>query len=190
MAYFGQYRLLVTYRLVWIARTEVLHHFKALDRVAEHKVGQPQDHDGTIWCAEPPSARIGSIVMSNRVVTYVDINLNSVEDYWNQLIVPDVEAFRRAPSPRSVFQAAHSVWHLHDWVWHDRNPGMNSRGAVFDTYRSQLFADCPELSWLRDVPTLASIADWAACQKLKALSLKRLVRVPFCCSGSVELATL
>jgi hypothetical protein len=35
--------------------------------------------------------------MSNRVVTYIDINLNSVEEYWNALIVPSVKKFQTEP---------------------------------------------------------------------------------------------
>jgi hypothetical protein len=88
---------------------------------------------------------------SNRVVTYIDFGLNSVDEYWSQLVVPSVQAFQSAPSPSSVFNAAGSVWHLHDWVWHDRNPGQNSRGPTFNSYRSKLLTDCPELGWLRDI---------------------------------------
>jgi hypothetical protein len=88
---------------------------------------------------------------SNRVVTYVDIGLNSVEDYWGKLVVPDVTAFRTEPSAPSVFRAALSVWHLHDWVWHDRNPAVDSSGPAFTAYRAALLAACPELGWLRDI---------------------------------------
>ncbi|WP_025036208.1 hypothetical protein [Bradyrhizobium sp. DOA9] len=89
--------------------------------------------------------------MSNRVVTYIDINLNSVEEYWGELVIPNVKAFRSEPSPRSLFNAAHSAWHLHDWVWHDRYPGQDSRGTVFNSYRAGLLQACPELGWLRDI---------------------------------------
>jgi hypothetical protein len=88
---------------------------------------------------------------SNRVVTYIDFNLNSVEEYWGRLVVSDVQAFRREPSPSSVVHASLSVWHLHDWVWHERNPGQDSRGAAFDAYRNGLLTQCPQLGWLRDV---------------------------------------
>src|ERR1035437_11119878 len=88
---------------------------------------------------------------SNRVVTYIDFGLNSVDEYWGQLVVPNVQALRSVPSPTHVFNAAHSVWHLHDWGWHDRNPGQNSGGPAFDSYRSKLLTVCPELGWLRDV---------------------------------------
>jgi hypothetical protein len=88
---------------------------------------------------------------SNRVVTYIDIKLNSVEEYWSELVVPNVREFRREPSPPSLFNAALAIWHLHDWVWHDRNPGQDSRGAAFNTYRNDLLTACPELGWLRDI---------------------------------------
>jgi hypothetical protein len=88
---------------------------------------------------------------SNRVVTYIDINLNSVEQYWGELVIPNAQAFQGAPSSRTLFNAAHSVWHLHDWVWHDRNPGKDSRGPIFDTYRMNMLGTCPELGWLRDI---------------------------------------
>jgi hypothetical protein len=46
---------------------------------------------------------------------------------------------------------ATGLWHFHDWVWHDQNPGQNSGGAAFDEFRRQVLKDCPELGWLRDV---------------------------------------
>jgi hypothetical protein len=88
---------------------------------------------------------------SNRGVTYIDMGLNSIEAYWGALIVPNVRAFQTEPSPPSLFNAAHSVWHLHDWVWHDRNPGVDSRGSAFEKFRADLLAACPELGWLRDI---------------------------------------
>jgi hypothetical protein len=88
---------------------------------------------------------------SNRVVTYIDFGLNSVAEYWSQLVVPTVRAFRTAPSAATAFSAAQSVWHLNDWVWHERNPGEDSRSPAFDAYRRKLLADCPELEWLRDI---------------------------------------
>jgi hypothetical protein len=90
-------------------------------------------------------------MVSNRVVTYIDINLNSVEAYWGELVVPNAKQFQSEPSPRSLFNAATSVWHLHDWVWHDRNPGQDSHGSAFNSYRANLLGDCPELGWLRDI---------------------------------------
>jgi hypothetical protein len=84
-------------------------------------------------------------------VTYIDIGLNSIDEYWNELVVPSVREFNANPSARSAFQASHSLWHLHDWVWHDRNPDQDSSGAEFTAYRDDLIAACPELAWLRDI---------------------------------------
>ena len=94
---------------------------------------------------------------SNRVVTYIDINLNSVDAYWGEIVAPTVQAFRTEPSPRSVFHAAHSVWHLHDWVWHERNPGQDSRGQA--SIRTAALCSRPALNWggFATLPTQVSI---------------------------------
>lgn len=84
-------------------------------------------------------------------VTYIDLGLHSVGDYWTEMVIPSVKEFHANPSRLTAFQAAHSLWHLHDWEWHQRNPGQNSSGPAFDTYRSNLLASCPELGWLRDI---------------------------------------
>jgi hypothetical protein len=89
---------------------------------------------------------------SNKVVTYIDIDLNSIEEYWNGPLSLNVRAFQAQPSPTTLFNAATSVWHLHDWVWHDRNPGIDTRGSKeFEVYRNRLIEGCPELGWLRDI---------------------------------------
>jgi hypothetical protein len=43
------------------------------------------------------------------------------------------------------------VWHLTDWVWHDKHRGQDSKGPEFDAYRNRLLKKCPGLGWLRDV---------------------------------------
>jgi hypothetical protein len=80
----------------------------------------------------------------------VDIGLNSVEEYWREIVIPSVKDFSSAASPRSVFQAALALWHLHDWVWHEKNPGQSTRSA-FKAYGDSLVVECPELGWLRDI---------------------------------------
>lgn len=88
---------------------------------------------------------------SNKVVTYIDLGLNSVATYWGGLVVPNAKQFRSEPSSRSLFNVATSVWHLHDWVWHERNTGQDSHGTAFNSYRANLLLTCPELGWLRDI---------------------------------------
>src|SRR5258708_28288530 len=88
---------------------------------------------------------------SNKVVTYIDINLNSVEAYWGELVLPNAKQFQSEPSPRSLFNVASSVWHLSDWVWHDRNPGQDSRGTAWIAFRDQILSHCPQLGWLGDI---------------------------------------
>ena len=88
---------------------------------------------------------------SDQGITYIDFGLNSVAEYWDRLIVPSVRTFVQGPSARAAFDASLALWHLHDWVWHERHPGEDNRGARFDAYRRSLLTSCPQLGWLRDV---------------------------------------
>jgi hypothetical protein len=88
---------------------------------------------------------------SDQGVTYIDFGLNSVAEYWDRLIVPSVRTFLQEPSARAAFDASLSLWHLHDWGWHERHSGEDNHGSRFDAYRRWLLTSCPELGWLRDV---------------------------------------
>jgi hypothetical protein len=69
---------------------------------------------------------------------------------------PSVLAFRSVASRVRGFEAAQPVWHLHDWVWHDRSPGQDSRGSALDTYRKSLLLACPALGRFAMLPAPAS----------------------------------
>ena len=84
-------------------------------------------------------------MLSNKTVTYVDIGLNSLEEYWAELVFPSAKEFREAPTTRTAFGVATNLWHFHVWAWHDLNPGVNSGGAAFQAYRDRVVAACPEL---------------------------------------------
>jgi hypothetical protein len=80
------------------------------------------------------------------------MNLNSVEDYWREILVPSATDLATNPSPRTVFNAALAAWHLHEWVWHERHPGVSTRqNGNFDIFQKRLLKSCPELGWLRDL---------------------------------------
>lgn len=98
---------------------------------------------------------IDSTMTSNRQVTYLDIGLNSVSECWSNLVVENIQAFTRDPSSRTVFNAAFAIWHLHDWVWHERNPSQDSSGIAFAKFREDIITQCPELAWLRDIADAA-----------------------------------
>lgn len=91
---------------------------------------------------------------SKKVVTYIDINVDSIEAYWSEIIAPNVKQFQEEPSSRSLFNLVGSIWHLVDWVWHDQNPGKNSR-KEFESFRDELLVACPELNHFRDIAEAA-----------------------------------
>jgi hypothetical protein len=55
--------------------------------------------------------------------------------------------FFKEPSPLTAIQAAWPTWHVHEWVWHEKQKSLGSLLA----FRQLLLKDCPELGWVRDV---------------------------------------
>ena len=87
-----------------------------------------------------------------KVVTYINLGLNSVEDYWRELVVPNVQEYMRDRKLRTAFNAALALWHLVDWAWHEQHPGQDTRANhEFKAYQQRLIAACPELAWLHDI---------------------------------------
>jgi hypothetical protein len=69
---------------------------------------------------------------SKQRATYVNLRINSLDDYWNMIVVPNVRDCVREPSQRSVVNAVVATWHVLDWAWHESNYGHDTRGDAAD----------------------------------------------------------
>lgn len=88
--------------------------------------------------------------------TYVNLRINSVDDYWNLVVVPNVRDCIREPSQRTVFNAVVAVWHVLDWAWHENNYGRDTRGNdAYVAYKNSLLKERPELGWISDLADAA-----------------------------------
>jgi hypothetical protein len=89
---------------------------------------------------------------SNRNVLYVDFGFASARQYWDEVVLPARDRFTAAPNRTHAIEAAVAAWHLHEWLWHERNPGEDTQGnKKYRAFRDTLLSDCPELTWVRDV---------------------------------------
>lgn len=88
--------------------------------------------------------------------TYVNLRINSVDDYWNLVVVPNVRDCIKEPSPRTVFNAVVATWHVLDWAWHENNYGRDTRkNDAYNAYKDQLLKECKELGWVSDLADAA-----------------------------------
>jgi hypothetical protein len=61
-------------------------------------------------------------------------------------------AFKAEPTRGKAIMACFPAWHIQDWIWHQQHPGEDTRNnSDYQLFQQQLFADCPELQWIRDV---------------------------------------
>lgn len=88
----------------------------------------------------------------HRTVHSVDLGFTSAKQFWAEVVVTAYQRFEAAPTRVSAFETAVSSWHLLEWAWHDRNPGVETRdNKDFTKFHDDVIKCCPELEWLRDV---------------------------------------
>jgi hypothetical protein len=84
-------------------------------------------------------------------VTYVDLGFTSARQFLDEMVLPAYDRFRADNSRQAAMNTAILAWHLVDWLWHDRHPGVDTRGPRFSAFRGGLIAICPELALVRDI---------------------------------------
>ena len=89
---------------------------------------------------------------SNRTVQYVDFGITSARQFWDENVVPAFERFEAQPNRANAIDASVPAWHVHEWIWHEQNPGADTRqNADYRRFQASLISACPELAWIRDV---------------------------------------
>lgn len=89
---------------------------------------------------------------SGRTVQYVDFGFSSAREFWDEVVLPAYECFKAEPSRGRAIIASFPAWHIQDWIWHDQHPGEDTRNSKdYQPFQEQLFLDCPDLQWIRDV---------------------------------------
>lgn len=89
---------------------------------------------------------------SNRTVQYVDFGITTARQYWDENVVTSFETFKNAPNRTHAINASMPAWHVHEWIWHEKYPGKDTRqNAEYRRFQGDLINACPELAWIRDV---------------------------------------
>jgi hypothetical protein len=88
----------------------------------------------------------------NRSVRYVEFGMSSARQYWVDVGLPAYECFLASPTPAAAITASWPAWHVHEWLWHERHPGVDHHGHPdYLTFRDCLIDQCEELDWVRDI---------------------------------------
>ena len=83
--------------------------------------------------------------------THVDFGFTSATEFWHEVVLRARSRFLGHESRQHAVEAASAAWHLHEWVWHDKQLGGRASGADYVAFRDGLLNACPELAWMRDV---------------------------------------
>jgi len=86
------------------------------------------------------------------MVTYLNFACTTASSFWLEVCTPSHTRFFERPGRLTAIQAAWPTWHVHEWVWHERNPGQDTRNnRAYERFRDGLITGCAGLGWLRDV---------------------------------------
>jgi len=89
---------------------------------------------------------------TGRAVQYVDFGFTSAQEFWAEVVLPAYECFKAEPTRGKAIMACFPAWHIQDWIWHQQHPGEDTRNNNdYQLFQQHLFANCPELHWIRDV---------------------------------------
>jgi hypothetical protein len=90
-----------------------------------------------------------------RTVIYIEFGYSSARDFWIDVALRAYDRFKAVPEPHTAIDASVHAWHVHEWVWHEQNPGVDIQRepgrTQFRTFQEQLIRDCPELTLVRDI---------------------------------------
>lgn len=93
---------------------------------------------------------------SNRNVLYVDFGYATAREMWEEVGLVAYQRFTGGQSRANAVEAAVHAWHIHEWAWHEANPGIDTqRNPAYRAFRDNLFTTCPELAWVRDIADAA-----------------------------------
>jgi hypothetical protein len=84
-------------------------------------------------------------------VAQVDFGFTSATEFWDEIVIRAHTRFLGHESRQHAVEAAWAIWHLHEWLWHDKHPGGRTSGADYMAFRDGLLNSCPELAWMRDI---------------------------------------
>jgi hypothetical protein len=89
---------------------------------------------------------------TSRAVRYVDFGFTSAREFWDEVVLSAYECFKAEPTRGKAIMACFPAWHIQEWIWYEQHPGENTLGNnEYQQFQHQLFANCPELRWIRDV---------------------------------------
>lgn len=87
-----------------------------------------------------------------RPVNDVDIGYRSPQEFWDEIVLAAAGRFETQPTRAHAMACAIYFTQFLDWVFHEKNPGEDTRHTVaYATFKQKHLAACPELGWLADL---------------------------------------
>lgn len=109
-------------------------------------------------------------------VEYVDFGYTRAFEFWHECVLPPYEKFMATPNRQNAMIASIQAWHLHDWLWHDKYPGIDTRAKPRDyaNFKDDLFNGCGDLRLVEEIANASKHRGLSARPK-QPIKSKRLI---------------
>jgi hypothetical protein len=103
-----------------------------------------------------------------RTPTYLNFGFRGASNFWLDVAIPAQTRYFQEPTPRHAVEAAWPTCHVIDWLWHEHNPGQDTRTIQRSTPSERAILQLAQ-SWnfCMTSPTHPSIAVWPAPRALQ-----------------------
>jgi hypothetical protein len=94
-------------------------------------------------------------VATNTSRTIVQIGINSAREFYENVALPNIEAFWSKNDMPSAFNAAFAIWHVADWRFYELPQYQPHNRKQWEAFCDYLKQKCPLISQIRDVAEAA-----------------------------------
>jgi hypothetical protein len=90
-------------------------------------------------------------VPSKRKIKFIDFGISDGREYWELIVRPNLEEFRRNPTPKSARNLGTSLWEVMNWIWWDRHPTEDDRSPAYGQFCTDQISKCNYVASVREI---------------------------------------
>ena len=90
-------------------------------------------------------------VLNCRKVLFLDFGIENAKGLWDRMVRPNLDEFRRDPTPKSAHNLATSLWPVVNWIFYDRHPNEDDRSHIYTQFCSDQISRCNHVGSVREI---------------------------------------
>lgn len=90
-------------------------------------------------------------VSSNGKIKFIDFGIDDAGGFWSSIVRPNMEDFRRDPTPQTAHNFATSLCAMLNWIWWDGHPTDDDRSPAYKQFCTDQISKCSHVGSVREI---------------------------------------